>query len=154
MSFPADPVDDLHRHLSGAVLLLAECSPAAVGIRQEHLINIGWHLTTARYLLSRPTAGEVVVGSAAADAESDDERIERKAAEAAERARRVLASLDLSPAEGRFATDVGHRLVDLATDAYRDTLRQGQGFDGCCVSAAVAVALAIVYDPDACGRND
>ena len=147
MSECADATAAIDRHLADALRLLADCFPNEPAARQDDLVEVGRQLVLARDRLARHSSAPAAVPAALTDPESPDERIERKAAEAADRTDVLLANLDLSPAERRWARDVGGQVVDHVTDAYRQSVHRADGYCGTCVTAAVAVALAIVYDP-------
>lgn len=162
MPFPCDAFDDLHRHLSAAMLLLGECVDDVPPGRREQMVQVARHLTYAQQAMTGPTIAGRPDGAAlpqvlavvdAGEGEGEDERIERKAAEARGRAEQVLATLGLAAGERRFAEELGHRLVDAASDAYRESVRQAKGYHGRCIPAAAAFALAIVYDPADCRRT-
>ena len=79
--------------------------------------------------------------------EGEDERIERKAAEARQRVEQVLQTFELSDGEEQFARRVGEQIVDLTSTAYLDWVHESDKRCDVCIAAAVAIALAIVHDP-------
>ena len=140
-----DASNAIDRHLADAIRLLADCFPDEGPARQHDLVEVARQIALARERLAkRPAAPVPATG---VDPESPDARIERKAADAVQRTNLVLAGMDLSAPERQWARDVGSQVVDLVGDAYRRSVRQADGYCGTCVTAAVAVALAIVYDP-------
>ena len=133
-------------HLAAAMVLLANCFGHEGPGRQAELVDAARLLAMAREGVARPPV-RAIVPVAMADPESDDERIERRAAEAVTRSDAVLAGMDLSAAERRWARRIGGELVDLVSEAYRGSGGRADGYCGACVTAAVATALAIVYEP-------
>ena len=133
-------------HLAAALVLLANCFGHEGPARQAELVDAARLLSLAREGVARPPV-RAIAPVAMADPESDDERIERRAAEAVARTDAVLAGMDLTAAERRWARRIGGELVDLVSDAYRRSVGRADGFCGTCVTAAAATALAIVYEP-------
>ena len=95
----------------------------------------------------RATRRSFSFGSTVVPGESEDERVERAAAEAAENVESLLHDIGLSAGERAFCKTVGEGLVDQACDAFVKAQREQKGYDGACIAASVAVALMIVREP-------
>jgi uncharacterized membrane protein YcjF (UPF0283 family) len=143
-------IDAAHRHVSAALGALAECFPTLGTARRGKLAVIAQQLVSAQQELAAQVEGvERSVDKADLDGESEDERIERKAEEAAQRVDEMLAKLLMTAEERDFSRAVGEQLVDVVTECYLQATRDDRRLDGACITAAVAVALVIVHDaPD------
>ena len=130
-------------------VLLAEvdaCYTSASPAVRRELALIARQLAGIQKRLSRPKRSAASSGASKVG-ESDDERLEREDAASARRIDAMLSGLNLTALERQFAENVGERLVEMVADAYVQVTSGTDRYDPACITAAVIVALMVVYDP-------
>ena len=139
------PDDDAAGDVSAALASLAQCFRKVSPVRQAELAGIARQLTAMRERVAH--AADLVPAHEPATHETDDDRLAREDAASARRIDVMLARLCLSELERQFAENVGERIVELVSDAYVQATAGTDRYDPACITAAVTVALMVVYDP-------
>jgi hypothetical protein len=137
--------EDVGRHLSTALALLADAFPHVCEARRAKLTRAAKTLHQVRQFVDWSTAEAEAARKAEMDAGGHGARWLTD--DSAARAEATLASHHLGPAERRFANNLGELVVGIAYEAFNQTERQALGYDAACIPAAIAVALALVTEP-------
>jgi hypothetical protein len=132
--------------LNAALAAVADCFSEAAPDTQVELVQIARQMAVLRAKLCHPDVSGPVVDERN-DGESDEALQAREDAESERRIAVKLAEMGLADRERQFALGVGERIVEMVSDLYVQANMGTHGYDAACITAAITVALMVVYDP-------